>query len=138
MAQNGHYSSCLIPVMSSYPGSSVVMSPEKDGAFRLFFQANPLPMWIFDNDNLAIIDVNEAAVAKYGWSREEFLRMTIEDLRPSEDLVSLREYRARVLHDPTPGPNKTFQWRHCTKAGSIIRVESTWLELPYAGRTGVL
>lgn len=114
------------------------MNPEKDAAFRVFFQANPLPMWIFDNTTLFILDVNEAAIVKYGWSREEFLRMTIEDLRPSEDIGSLREYRSRVLNDPSPGPNKTFQWRHCTKSGAVMRVESTWLELPYAGGTGVL
>lgn len=95
-------------------------------------------MWIFDNDSLFILDVNEAAIMKYGWSREEFLGMTIEDLRPPEDIGSLRDYRSQVVNDPSPGPNKTFHWRHCTKSGAVIRVESTWLELPYAGRTGVL
>jgi PAS domain S-box-containing protein len=114
------------------------MTPEKDAVFRLFFDGNPLPMWIFDNRTLFILDVNEAAIAKYGWSRSEFLSMTIEDLRPPEDLVTLREYRARVMNDASPGPNKTFQWRHRTKGGATIRVESTWLEIPYNGSTGVL
>jgi PAS domain S-box-containing protein len=114
------------------------MTPERDAVFRLFFQANPLPMWIFDNSSLGILDVNEAAILKYGWSREEFLSMTIEDVRPPEDLGPLREYRKRVLNDPSPGPNTTFQWRHRTKSGGTIRVESTWLEIPYAGRTAVL
>ena len=54
---------------------------ENDPAFRLFFHSNPLPMWIFDNDSLRILSVNEAAVQKYGWSEDEFLAMTIEDLR---------------------------------------------------------
>jgi two-component system, cell cycle sensor histidine kinase and response regulator CckA len=124
--------------MSTNHGSSLAITPERDAVFRLFFQANPLPMWIFDNKSLFILDVNDAAIMKYGWSREEFLAMTIEDLRPSEDIIDLREYRKNVLNDPSPGPNKTFHWRHCTKSGTIIRVESTWLELPYAGRTAVL
>jgi two-component system, cell cycle sensor histidine kinase and response regulator CckA len=124
--------------MSSNPGSSLAISSEKDAVFRLFFQANPLPMWIFDNKNLRILDVNEAAVQKYGWSREEFLAMTIEDIRPPEDVGPLREYRKKVLNDPSPGPNKTFHWRHRTKSGGTIQVESTWLEIPYAGVTAVL
>jgi PAS domain S-box-containing protein len=124
--------------MSSNPGSSVLTSPEKDAVFRLFFDGNPLPMWIFDDQTQFILEVNEAAIAKYGWSRAEFLSMTIEDLRPQEDLGTLREYRSRVRNDASPGPNKTFHWRHRTKAGSTIQVESTWLELPYNGSNGVL
>jgi two-component system cell cycle sensor histidine kinase/response regulator CckA len=124
--------------MSSNLGSSALASPERDAVFRLFFHGNPLPMWIFDNRTLFILDVNESAVSKYGWTREEFLSMTIEDLRPQEDLGTLREYRSRVIHDASPGLNKTFHWRHRTKSGSTIQVESTWLELPYNGGTGVL
>jgi len=124
--------------MSSNPGTSVSMSPEKDAVFQLFFHGNPLPMWVFDNTTLFILDVNQAAVVKYGWTKAEFMSMTIEDLRPTEEIGTLREYRARVLHDTSPGPNQTFHWRHRTKSGGMINVESTWLELPYAGRTAVL
>jgi PAS domain S-box-containing protein len=127
-----------LPPMSSNPGASSVMTPERDAVFRLFFQANPLPMWIFDNKSLFILEVNEAAILKYGWSRDEFLSMTIEDLRPQEDIRNLREYRAGVMNKPSPGPNQTFHWRHRTKGDTIIRVESTWLEVPFEGRTAVL
>jgi len=111
---------------------------ENDPAFRLFFHSNPLPMWIFDNDTLRILSVNEAAVLKYGWSEDEFLAMTIEDIRCPDDLDRLRSYRVGVLHDPTPGPNRTFHWKHRAKTGETMYVESTWLEIPYRGHTGVL
>lgn len=111
---------------------------ENDPAFRLFFHSNPLPMWIFDNDNLRILSVNEAAVQKYGWSEDEFLGMTIEDIRCPDDVERLRSYRVGVLHDATPGPNRTFHWKHRSKGGEIMHVESTWLEIPYRGHSGVL
>ncbi len=117
---------------------SETLSLESDAAFRLFFHANPLPMWVFDNETLFIIAVNQAAVLKYGWSEEEFLGMTIEDLRTPDDIQRLRQYRTTAKNDPTPGPNKTFHWRHRTKNGTIMEVESTWLEIPFRGQTGVL
>jgi len=109
-------------------------SVENDAIFRQFFHTNPLPMWIFDNETLAILGVNVAASEKYGWSEDEFLSMTIEDLRTPEDVRKLREYRTVAKNLPTPGPNTTFHWQHRTKSGEVMHVESTWLELPY--RTG--
>ena len=50
--------------------------------YSLLFDGNPLPMWAFDPETLAFLDVNEAAVRHYGYSREEFLSMTILDIRP--------------------------------------------------------
>lgn len=111
---------------------------ENDAAFRLFFHGNPLPMWVFDDETLRMLAVNEAAVQKYGWSEEEFLAMTIEDIRPPEELGRLRLYRESAKVTTTPGPNQTFQWRHRTKKGEVISVESTWLEVPYRGQKGVL
>ena len=52
--------------------------------YRLLFQGNPHPMWVFDLETLAILEVNEAATQHYGYSREEFLRMTLADLRVPE------------------------------------------------------
>src|SRR5580698_9301302 len=49
--------------------------------YRLLFQGNPHPMWVFDLETLAILEVNEAATQHYGYSRDEFLRMTLGDLR---------------------------------------------------------
>ena len=63
------------------------------------FVLNPLPIYVFDNATLSILAVNDAAVAKYGWSREEFLDLTIEDIRPPEEVPTLRAYRRRVFSD---------------------------------------
>ena len=51
--------------------------------YRYLFENNPHPMWVYDRKTLAFLDVNEAAIAKYGYSRQEFLKMTIVDIRPS-------------------------------------------------------
>jgi len=58
-------------------------------SYRLLFDGNPQPMWVFDSQSLKILDVNRAAVMKYGYTLEEFLNMTIADIRPPEDLERL-------------------------------------------------
>jgi PAS domain S-box-containing protein len=120
----------------------VAATPEcttlEDGAFRLFFERNPLPMWVLDDDTLRVLAVNEAAVAKYGWSRSEFLFKTINDLRPPEEADRLQHYRERVRCESSSGLNQTIQWKHRTKSGAVIEVECTWLRVPYAGRNAVL
>jgi len=56
---------------------------------ELLFENNPLPMWVFDLETLAFLAVNQAAIVKYGYSRDEFLRMTLQDIRPPEDIHAL-------------------------------------------------
>ncbi len=58
--------------------------------YRLLFDSSPIPMWVFDVDTLKFLAVNEATVRHYGFSRQEFLRMTIADIRPEEDIPHLR------------------------------------------------
>jgi PAS domain-containing protein len=88
-------------------------------------------MWIFDDRTLFILDVNEAAIAKYGWSRREFLAMTIEDLRPPKTR-DFEEYR-RVCRTIRPRAQQDFPLAAPDQGGTSIEVESTWLELPYNG-----
>ena len=52
----------------------------------MLFEASPTPMWVYDAETLAFLAVNDAAVRHYGYSREEFLAMTIKDIRPPEDI----------------------------------------------------
>ena len=67
-----------------------VVVPERDTAgFRALFAANPLPMWIYDLDTLAFLEVNDAMVAEYGYSRDDLLGMRITDIRPTEDIPAL-------------------------------------------------
>jgi len=59
--------------------------------YRMMFEANPHPMWVYDQETLDFLAVNEAATAHYGYSREEFLRMTIKDIRPPEEIPALMD-----------------------------------------------
>jgi PAS domain S-box-containing protein len=94
---------------------------ESERRYRLLFEANPSPMWVYDRADLSFLAVNEAAIKHYGYSREEFLSMTLRDIRPAEDvrlMVANASAPRRALH--TDGP-----WRHRRKDGSIIFVEIT-------------
>lgn len=107
-------------------------------SFQALFVHNPLPIYVFDNASLNIVAVNDAAVAKYGWSREEFLELTIEDIRPPEEVPALRAYRRKVFSDSSSGLNQSLSWRHWTKTGEIIEMETTWIEVPWEGVVGVM
>lgn len=102
--------------------------------YRLLFENNPHPMWVNDLETLAILAVNEAAIQHYGYSREEFLAMTIADIHPAADIPALLENMAQV----TPGLNKTGVWRHCKEDGSLIEVEITTYSLTFVGRQAQL
>src|SRR5438093_10652785 len=63
--------------------------PASEASYRLWFDNNPQPMWVYDLDSLAFLAVNDAAVDHYGYTRTEFLRLTIKDIRPPEDVAAL-------------------------------------------------
>lgn len=90
--------------------------------YRLLFESNPYPVWVYDLEALSFLAVNEAAVHHYGYSREEFLSMTIKDIRPTEDLPALLE---NISKPASSEPEKTAAWRHRRKDGSLIDVEIT-------------
>ena len=92
-------------------------------------------MWIFDRQTLAFLTVNEAAIHHYGYSREEFLSMTIKDIRPAEDIPALLDYRVRADHEQqVSGVCNTGVWRHRKKDGTLILVEITWSHVVYNGK----
>ncbi len=97
--------------------------------YRLLFEKNPLPMWVFDIKSLYFLAVNDAAVAHYGYSRNEFLRMTIKDIRPPQDATGLMEELDRV--DRTT--ESIGIWRHVRRDGSIIDVEVRGNEIDFDG-----
>ncbi len=103
---------------------------ESEQRYRLLFEANPLPMWVYDVESLEFLAVNNAAVNHYGFSREEFLAMTIKDIRPQEDVPTLLESLSNV----TDGLKEAGTWRHLKKDGTIIDVETTPHTLDFAGR----
>jgi two-component system, cell cycle sensor histidine kinase and response regulator CckA len=87
--------------------------------YRLLFDGNPMSMWLYDLKTFAFLDVNEAAIEQYGYTRDEFLRMTIKDIRPPEDLSALAENLAKG----SLRIEKSGTWRHRRKNRSVIDVE---------------
>ena len=93
-----------------------VRALEASTQYRLLFEQNPLPMWVYDEETLAFHAVNQAAIDKYGYSRAEFERMTLEDIRPAEDLELLKLRPARGL------AQYMGTWRHRTKDGRLLEI----------------
>jgi two-component system, cell cycle sensor histidine kinase and response regulator CckA len=92
---------------------------ESEERHRMLFRRNPLPMWVVEAETLAALAVNDAAVEHYGYTREEFLAMSLRDLWPAEDASKL----AGVCAAPGSGRNRVGAHRHRKKDGTLIRVE---------------
>ncbi len=101
--------------------------------YKTIFYKSPLPKWIYDRDTLKFIEVNEAAVANYGYSQEEFLGMKIDDIRPQDDVKLLMEELDELRRDYPEGSRHGY-WRHVKKNGEIIFVEVTAHPLEYERR----
>jgi len=99
------------------------------GDYSVLFRANPLPTWVFDVDSLQFLDVNDAAVRHYGFTREQFLSMTLADIRPSEDVPALVDDVRRATNGPDVGV-----WRHRKADGQVIHVNVSAHSLTFAGR----
>jgi len=105
--------------------------------YRLLFDQNPLPMLVYDRVTFEIVAVNSAAAGSYGYSREEFLAMTIKDILPPEDVELLLAFLASNPGGVQPTLTASFagrSWRHKYKDGTIIDVEVTTSNLIHAGR----
>jgi two-component system cell cycle sensor histidine kinase/response regulator CckA len=98
--------------------------------YRLLFESNPVPMWMFDEETLRFLAVNEAATVQYGYSAEEFLAMTIEQIRPPEDVPRLREALATITQELLHSRG----WRHLRKDGSEMQTESLSHRVQFEGR----
>ena len=110
-------------------GEELLRSSEQ--RYRELFHSNPNPMWVYDCETLAFLAVNEAAVRHYGYSQEEFRRMTIKEIRPAEDIPSVVDDVGKT-NEPL---GKAGEWRHRKKNGDLIDVEIvshqvTWEERP--------
>ncbi|GFE56569.1 ATP-binding protein [Geobacter sp. AOG1] len=105
-----------------------------EARYRILFESNPHPMWVYDLKTLAYLAVNEAAVTHYGYSREEFLAMTIKDIRPAEDIPRLLDSIEQV----PPGLGQSGYWRHRKKDGMVIDVEITTHTLTFDGKAAKL
>jgi PAS domain S-box-containing protein len=101
--------------------------PEPD--YRTLFDANPTPMWVYDIATWRFLEVNEAAIAQYGYSREEFLARTARDIRAVDNL---EKFQGLLLQ--ADGAGFRGRWRHLRKDGSTIFVSLYSSPLTFAGR----
>ena len=105
-------------------------SAVREREYRELFAHNPNPMWVYEIDTLRFLAVNDAAIVKYGYRRDEFLSMTIRDIRPAEDVLRLEENVSAV----GDGVDEAGVWRHVTKQGSLLWVEITSHVTEFEGR----
>lgn len=106
-------------------------APPTPELVRALFDYAPFPVWVFDRETLRFLAVNDEAVQRYGYSRQEFLARTILDIRPPEDAA---EVRADVEAVRQQLPAAGF-WRHLTASGQLIDVEIRRVaELTFEGR----
>jgi diguanylate cyclase (GGDEF)-like protein/PAS domain S-box-containing protein len=87
--------------------------------YQALFENGPIPMWAYDPTTLCFLFVNNAAIAHYGYSREQFLGMTLRDIRPADDIPRLMDFVRQTNH-----PKQSWgQWKHKKCDGSIIDVD---------------
>ncbi|MFN7948209.1 MAG: PAS domain S-box protein [Blastocatellia bacterium] len=107
---------------------------ESEERYRLLFEINPQPMYVYDRNTLEFLAVNQAMTDSYGYPRDELLRMTLRDIRPPEDVPRVLEKIAGAQ----PGINEGGQWRHRKRDGTLIIVEVAYHQLDFAGRPAIL
>ncbi|HWI21863.1 MAG TPA: EAL domain-containing protein [Baekduia sp.] len=102
---------------------------EAEASFQPIFEQSPLPMLIYEEDGFAIIAVNEAMVSRYGWTRAEFAKMSILDIRPQREVAELTD--ALANWKPRSGGR---QWTHLTATGEEFKVEVHGQRMSFAGK----
>ena len=107
---------------------------DAESSFRFLFEKNPNPMWVFDRETLSILEVNDAAVAHYGYSHDEFRRLRITDLRPADEVPRLMA----CMENRSEGLLEASEWRHLKKDGTTIDVEIASYYLAFRHRPAAL
>jgi len=105
---------------------------DSEERYRLLFESTPQPIWVYNEETLAFLAVNEAATRTYGYSRDEFLSMTINDIRPSEDIPTLM-----IKNDPNDLVISS-PWRHRTRTGATLYVEMSSHPVVFDGKNSKL
>lgn len=83
------------------------------------FNLSPLPQWVFDAETLRFLDVNNAAVKHYGYSKEEFLNMVLKDIKPAQDVEGMKKI---LNHTISTGIFNQRMVRHQKKTGELMHV----------------
>jgi PAS domain S-box-containing protein len=101
--------------------------------YRLLFEGNPHPMWVYDRSTLAFLAVNDAAVRHYGYTRAQFLAMNLRDIRPTAEIPILEQHQAHLrTRDDQPFISPRA-WTHRKQSGELIQVEITVSPLDFEG-----
>jgi two-component system, cell cycle sensor histidine kinase and response regulator CckA len=132
-----------IPFAGAKPAESfnppIAATPPATGpGYSVLFERSPLPMWIFDAQSLRFIDVNDAALERFGWTREEFLTMTADAVCDPDGIAAFQDYRKRITRGEIPGQNTQPDWRHVTKSGELVPVQTAWQIIVNEGRRAIL
>jgi len=109
---------------------------ESEKRYRELFSNNPMPMWVFDVGSLRFNEANSAALLHYGYTMDEFLHMTVADLRTNGDKEELRKEVDEMRGDGFVQQKGLLQ--HARKNGDIIFVEVAWHNMNYSGRPAIL
>nr|WP_283817237.1 EAL domain-containing protein [Bradyrhizobium lablabi] len=120
--------------MLSLTVSDVTELKRREVSFRLLFENNPMPMWVFDADTMQFLSVNDAAVQHYGYAREKFLGMKLREIWPQDEWATHSE-ALRELGDVY---QSSRDWRHIKADGSEIHVLTFGRRVPFDGREGYL
>ena len=105
-----------------------------DISYRLLFEKNPLPMWVYEVATLRMLAVNEAATERYGYSEQEIAGLTLADLHHADDLEAVHAH----LQLPVADRTVTRMWRHRHRDGGFVEVETTSTEVNLEGRRAVI
>jgi PAS domain S-box-containing protein len=107
---------------------------DSESRYKLLFESTPQPIWVYSEETLGFLAVNEAATKTYGYTRDEFLSMTVDSIRAKEDIPAL-------LIKNAAGANElvlSSPWRHETRDGKIIYVEMTSHPVVFDGKNSKL
>jgi PAS domain S-box-containing protein len=108
---------------------------ERQDKYQKLFFAHPLPLLVFDLDTFEMLDVNIGAEKQYGYTHEEFLQLSIKDIRPSEEVAAfvskIEQERVRVIEE---GQRLKGYWQHKKKNGELFFVEVDYYYMDFYGR----
>jgi PAS domain S-box-containing protein len=114
--------------------SDVTALKRREASFRLLFDNNPMPMWVFDAETTDFLSVNDAAVQHYGYSRAMFLRMKLQEIWPRDEWVT----HTQALQQAGDTYHSGRNWRHLKADGSEIQVLTFGRRVAFEGRDGYL
>lgn len=103
---------------------------QSEGQYRLLFDSNPFPMWVYCRGSLSFLAVNDEAIHHYGYSRDEFLRMTMKDIHVEEEIPRLLNTENEIAG----AFRHTGTWKQRKKNGALIDVDVTTHDVPFNGK----